>query len=398
MVILRTILVSLFVLTSFLYGCTPFVKRPSTDITGESLFKTYLEKGRDYERKGALVEALKAYGIAATVDPLDREIVESKERIEVALFKAAEDNYKLGCRLQEEGKYGEARRKFLAALRFRPEHRKAKEILLSHEGIRINRYIVHSVREGESVSKLAGMYYGDSLKFHIIAKYNNLTDATRIVAGQEIKIPIIGGMQKPVENRAIEKEESQASIRAFWNWRELESGQGRDGEAKGLSPEPMPWSGGSAGQVACYRENGIALFSEEKYHEAVVEFQKILSVHPGDKTAHDYCHRSYLKMGCALLDSGDYLGAREHFETSLRYDNDCETCRHYIRESEKCYKEDHYKRGMEYYGKEQMVEAVKEWEAVRLIDPKYKRVDYLINKAKTILTNLEKLKGEQGNR
>ena len=50
---------------------------------------------------------------------------------------------------------------------------------------------------------------------------------------------------------------------------------------------------------------------------------------------------------------------------------------------------------MEYYGKEQMVEAVNEWETVRLIDPKYKRVDYLINKANTILKNLEELKIKQ---
>ncbi len=395
MAILRTLLISVLVLTGLLYGCTPFVKRPSREINKENLFRTYAEKGRDCEIKGDLVEALKAYGIAVTVDPFAHEIVKSKQRVEAALFRAAEDHYNSGCRFQEEGKYGEARRKFLTALRFRPEHRKAKEILLSHERIRINHYIVHSVREGESISKLAGRYYGDGLKFHIIAKYNNLTDATRIVAGQKIKIPIIDGMQSPAAGQGIEMEESQASIRAFRNWKELEAGEGRDGEEKCRIPAQMPLPEGFTVQIAKYRENGIELFTDEKYHEAVVEFRKILSVNPGHKTALDYCCRSHLKMGRALFDAGDYLGARGHFETSLSYTKDCELSRYYISESEKRYKDVHYKRGMEYYGKEQMVEAVNEWETVRLIDPKYKRVDYLINKANTILKNLEELKIKQ---
>jgi cell fate (sporulation/competence/biofilm development) regulator YmcA (YheA/YmcA/DUF963 family) len=40
-------------------------------------------------------------------------------------------------------------------------------------------------------------------------------------------------------------------------------------------------------------------------------------------------------------------------------------------------------------------EAIAEWELVRAIDPDYKRVDYLISKAKTILTKIEELKESQ---
>jgi hypothetical protein len=39
-------------------------------------------------------------------------------------------------------------------------------------------------------------------------------------------------------------------------------------------------------------------------------------------------------------------------------------------------------------------EAIQEWELVRTRDPKYKRVEYLINKAEIILENIEKIKRE----
>ena len=65
-----------------------------------------------------------------------------------------------------------------------------------------------------------------------------------------------------------------------------------------------------------------------------------------------------------------------------------------IKKSEDLYREMHYKRGMKYFGNEQLREAIQEWELVRARDPKYKRVGYLIDKAETILKNIEKLKKE----
>ena len=50
---------------------------------------------------------------------------------------------------------------------------------------------------------------------------------------------------------------------------------------------------------------------------------------------------------------------------------------------------------MQLYGNEQLVEAIEEWERVIALDPKYKRVDYLINKAQTILEKLEEIKASE---
>ncbi len=67
----------------------------------------------------------------------------------------------------------------------------------------------------------------------------------------------------------------------------------------------------------------------------------------------------------------------------------------YIKKSEDLYKELHYKKGIQFFYKELLNEAIEEWELVRAINPDYKRVDYLISKAKTILTKIDDLKESQ---
>jgi cell fate (sporulation/competence/biofilm development) regulator YmcA (YheA/YmcA/DUF963 family) len=55
----------------------------------------------------------------------------------------------------------------------------------------------------------------------------------------------------------------------------------------------------------------------------------------------------------------------------------------------------HYKRGIRFFDKERLNEAIKEWELVRYMDPDYKKVNELINKAKMLLEKIEELKKSQ---
>jgi hypothetical protein len=103
-------------------------------------------------------------------------------------------------------------------------------------------------------------------------------------------------------------------------------------------------------------------------------------------------------MAMALFENQDYLGAREQFIASLRYKKDCHLCHAYIKRSEDLYKELHYKRGIQHYGREQLVEAITEWELVKRLDPDYKRVAYYIDKAQAILDRLEELKEDSTER
>ena len=53
----------------------------------------------------------------------------------------------------------------------------------------VKRYVLHTVKPGESLSKIAGTYYGDFKQYDVIAKFNGLPSATSISVGQELKIP-----------------------------------------------------------------------------------------------------------------------------------------------------------------------------------------------------------------
>ncbi len=50
-------------------------------------------------------------------------------------------------------------------------------------------YFRYTVQKDDSLSKIAQQYLGDRLKFHILAKYNDIPNPSRLAAGQVIKIP-----------------------------------------------------------------------------------------------------------------------------------------------------------------------------------------------------------------
>ena len=47
----------------------------------------------------------------------------------------------------------------------------------------------YTVQRDDSLSKLAQQYLGDRFRFHILAKYNEIANPSRLAAGQVIKIP-----------------------------------------------------------------------------------------------------------------------------------------------------------------------------------------------------------------
>ena len=47
----------------------------------------------------------------------------------------------------------------------------------------------YTVQRDDSLSKIAQQYLGDRYKFHILAKYNDITNPSKLAAGQVIKVP-----------------------------------------------------------------------------------------------------------------------------------------------------------------------------------------------------------------
>lgn len=200
-------LIYVTVLVAIVIGCAAPIRKPLKEIVEvpEEIVEEYLRSSREYENKGDLVAALRQYKLAMTVDSSNHEAIKGRSRVEIRLRSLANKHYEAGRKLHKEGKYGLARQQFLIALRLWPDYQEAIDMLISRKRTQIKRYVVHTAKPGESLAGLAKMYYGDHRKFHIIAEYNNLTDATLIYSGQKIKVPEVEGMEFLVGKTDVEK-------------------------------------------------------------------------------------------------------------------------------------------------------------------------------------------------
>ena len=387
----------ILLMVASLMGCAPLIKQPPKEI-GEvppealkkKLVTEYLQGGKRYEQMGDLVTALGQYRRALTVDPLDQVAIESRKRVEKELRSSAEEHYQAGLKFHETGRYGRACHQFLIALRLWPDHADAVKMLTARKRLQIKRYVMHTVQPGENLAKVAKMYYGDHRKFPLIAKYNNITDATRIRVGQKIKVPEVEGMPLLTGEEGIKTEELEVADVALRGLETDTMEEQEPAETPALEEKEE-----ALDQVASYRDDGVEFFWTEKYPEAIEAFNKVLNVNPQDSIALEYSYKSHLQQGMDLFEKEDYLAARDQFEACLRHKNDCQTCRVYLEKSENGYKEMHYRKGIQFFDKELLTEAIQEWKLVWVMDPGFKRVDYLITKAETILKNIQELKESQ---
>lgn len=204
----RAGIISVVLLFALLAGCSSMgTKSP------QALAEAYTAKAQQFEKQGDLVEALKQYKLVLTVDAENQLAKEKIATLEPQMLELAEKHYKDGLKYYNRGQYGPARKEFLTALRYNPEHTKAKTKLAgtSKDMGQVKGYIVHTVKPDESISTLAEKYYGDYRKFHLIAEYNELADPTRVNVGQEIKIPVIEGVPIVADRSKIQMEEGASS-------------------------------------------------------------------------------------------------------------------------------------------------------------------------------------------
>jgi tetratricopeptide (TPR) repeat protein len=433
----------------------------------------YLSKAKKYEKKGNMVDALEQYKLVLTIDPEHKEAKEKRAKIESKLKMQADVHFHKGLTYHRKGQYKNARKEFLISLRYNPEHAGAKRMMLvSKKDVeQAKRYILHTIQPGESISKLADRYYGDHMKFHLIAEYNELPDATSVKVGRQIKIPVIEGVpiiadvtqiqadskerleSTPEEiiivtryiTHTIQKGESLSRLakRYYGDYkkydliakfndvediRDIHVGQevkipevkgvpffakaekvesqeaeipddippkeappveGEDEEEK---PQPEVKELTMEDQAADYRDLGIELFNSQKYEDSINELQKVLNVNPKDEVATKYLSMAYFEKGVQSVKGEAYEKAIEEFETSWRYDKNCEKCEDYIKKSKEIYKDVHYNNGCAYFRNEKLADAIREWELVYAMDSGYKDVDQNLKKARKLLEALESIK------
>jgi tetratricopeptide (TPR) repeat protein len=369
-----------------LFGCAVIEKQLQSP---NAATKDYLSKGRASEKAGNWVEAARYYNLALTVEPQNKQITDSLKRVQAKRLKLAEVHYRKGLRHLAQGKYRDGERQFLAALRYWPQHKGARKKLQSRTQIKTKRYIMHTVQKGETISMISKNYYNDHKYFQIVAKFNNLPDATTVRVGKELKIPEIEGVPFLVPEGTPEiRSEGQ-----IVDWR-LTSRGGRAYQEARQTEEVQADAEAFNTTVANYRDAGLQLFQEKKYDEAVVEFKKVVDADPQDFKTQEYLFRAHFSGAQELLKEKQYHAADKQLQACLDFKTDCLQCLPMIKQCEDAYKELHYQLGIRYFGEEKLEDAISEWQLVQKFDPNYKQVQENIRRAEKISIKIQQLKNE----
>ncbi len=138
--------------------------------------------------------------------------------------------------------------------------------------------------------------------------------------------------------------------------------------------------------------NAVKDFLSESKHLPVSEFEKFLLAKPADAEVTGLLSKAYFQKALIDYNKGEFMAAKKGFESALEHNSNCEKCTAYVNQSLFSFKDVHYNKGVVYYGKQQLAEAVNEWEQVYELDPEYKDVAQNLKKAKDLLAKLEKIK------
>ena len=351
-----------------------------------------------------------------TIEPGNPSAVQHKSHVLEILWNRAQDHFNQGVILDQQGKYDAARKEYLSALQNWPDHKQAKE-KLTPGGVadQTGDYITHTLAEGESVSKLGLIYYGDLKTYPVIGKFNNLADVTKVRVGQKLKIPVVEGIslahlqqaqQAYLNSRTLKEETAPPPPLLKEAKKKMEPPPETPLEIvpPDISEYPSPEKEAESviepaeekmvmkETVPISYDPAIELFNKKEYAQAIPLFEAAQKGDLEDETLRNYLFESHFQLGLTQFKADQFLPAKRSFESALGYDVFCEMCPDYIEKCEATYKEKHYNLGIHYFGKEELKKAIDEWKLVKIIDPDYKEVAPNLKKAELLYERLESIK------
>ncbi len=179
------------------------------------------------------------------------------------------------------------------------------------------KFIEHIVKHGETISNIAENYYGthktivfyepDKQKYMvsvIIQKFNKI-DPKSLKIGEKIKLPAIEGLP-------FKKDDLNMKGEKYVAYRKM---------AEKIT------------DIQYHIDTGTKLFKEKKFKEAIVEFNTVIDITPDNEAVLEYLSKSYFQQGKAFLNEKKYIMADEAFQTTLKYNPECQECVEFIKET-----------------------------------------------------------------
>ncbi|WP_054689834.1 LysM peptidoglycan-binding domain-containing protein [Desulfosarcina cetonica] len=368
----------------FLLGCQAAVSRDA-----DQQANTYIEKAQAFESQNHWVEALEQYKLAQTIDPHLAPVNDAIVRIEARLTRLADAHYRAGLQFRDKGKWDLAKKEFMKALYYRPEHTDAAAMLQGRSATGDGAYIMHTIAPGESISKLAIKYYGDYRKYPHIANFNNMADATQVRVGQKIMIPVIEGVSLEdlrrisqhvkvprLEDRPAPRERSQVPVA-----KPAEHEPPAPTAPPATPPSTMPPPATPDDPMVEYRKAGIALFNANKFKGAITELEKVHDADPQDTTTTSYLSRAYTEVGRQHLSAGRFKDAKGALTTALDYDATCQQCRELLEQCRRGESEGLIAAGQTHLQQKKFDNAITTLKQAAAVDPENGKIRQVMSQA-----------------
>jgi tetratricopeptide (TPR) repeat protein len=315
----------------------PVVKKDPFDLFPEA----YRIKAVQYEKQKDLGMALFSWQIVKDFRPGDHEASDNIVQLQEEMNAEAEKNYREGISFYEEKKLQEARDSFLKTLAYNPTHKGALEFLRNK--LPPPEQLIYHVRNGDDNETIARKVYHDKRFSILVAYFSDSDKGNSLEPGMTLMLPIMEPSSKPKE---VHPEDRLEKAQALYEWK--------------------------------------------RYREAISLSEDIIASRPS-KAARTIIDGSYYALAVSEFRKGHLIMSLDLFRMVPKTFRDTGS---YMTEIEKKLAgkaETHYKKGMDYFLKEELGKAIEEWEATLRMNPDHAQAKSYLDKARAMMKNLQKL-------
>jgi tetratricopeptide (TPR) repeat protein len=307
------------------------------------LSERYQMKALEYEKSGELQRALFNWKVVAELNPGDRQFAEKIIDLIAAIESKGEEHFKKGVASYKNGSFEAARKEFLIALRYNPNHKEALDYLKNK--LTAESYTVYEVKRGDTLKDIAREVYKDPGKDFLIAYFIDIDTKEKPLPGTSLKLPML---EASLTRRLVDIEKELL-------------------KAKNL-------------------------LRDKDYEKILHIAGKVLEYDPKNKDAADLVNVSYYQIGTRLILDKKYREALNMFNRVAPGYNGVKEA---ISDVNKIIEKDaeiYYREGVKHFLNEELEEAINEWEKTLVLNPEHQKAKRDIENARGLLEKLKQIK------
>jgi tetratricopeptide (TPR) repeat protein len=347
----------------------------------ETLSMPHRDRALQLEREGSLRRALDEWKIAGAIDPDSNVPREGQKRVSARIEGLVAERVTEGQAALARGSHVEARRRFLMALALDPSNRTVLTLLQNE--VRDVEFLVHTVRQGETLASLAERYYGDRSRLEVIWETNQLPPNPKLVAGTTLKIPEIPGLPfaRPRPVTPPPGTAPGAPVATSPDPSVATPTPGRPEPREEAPPEVNPL-------IAEARE----AMERNDYPGALGDIERVLTSDPNNREGQLLKRQVLYRQGKSQFDQQNFDASYRTLNTLAKIQPDYEDVGKLLQQTKTRAVDQHYREGIRFYREEKLPQAIAEWKIVLDVDPQHANAKKNIEQAERLLKGLEQRK------